>query len=101
MDIAADAGTPVPAAAAGRVVSVVRMPIRGLSVVIDHGGGVKSGYHHMEATSVVEGQEVAQGQIVGMVGSTGLSTGPHLHWEVIVWGINVDPMQWTMTDFEP
>jgi murein DD-endopeptidase MepM/ murein hydrolase activator NlpD len=101
MDIGADAGTPVHASADGRVSSVVRMPIRGLSVVIDHGAGVKSGYHHLEATLVHEGDAIVQGQVVGMVGSTGLSTGPHLHWEVTVWGVNVDPLQWTTASFEP
>lgn len=101
MDIGAEAGTVVRAAAEGRVASVVRMPIRGLSVVIDHGSGVKSGYHHMEATLVTEGEIVTIGHPIGRVGSTGLSTGPHLHWEVLVWGVNVDPLQWTAEPFEP
>jgi len=100
-DIGADAGTPVHASADGRVSSVVRMPIRGLSVVIDHGSGVKSGYHHLESALVQEGQQVVQGQVIGLVGSTGLSTGPHLHWEISVWGTNVDPVQWTRDLFEP
>lgn len=101
MDIGADAGTPVHASADGRVSSVVRMPIRGLSVIIDHGSGVKSGYHHMETATVREGDSVVMGQVVGTVGSTGLSTGPHLHWEVLVWGVNVDPLQWTKDAFDP
>ncbi len=101
MDIGADAGTPVHASADGRVSSVVRMPIRGLSVIIDHGSGVKSGYHHMESATVREGDTVLMGQVVGTVGSTGLSTGPHLHWEVLVWGVNVDPIQWTRDPFDP
>ena len=81
--------------------SVVRMPIRGLSVVIDHGAGVKSGYHHLDGSLVHEGDNVVQGQMIGVVGSTGLSTGPHLHWEVTVWGVNVDPIQWTRESFDP
>ncbi len=101
MDIGADAGVPVHASADGRVSSVVRMPIRGLSVIIDHGSGVKSGYHHMESATVREGDVVLMGQVVGTVGSTGLSTGPHLHWEVLVWGVNVDPLQWTRDTFDP
>lgn len=101
MDIGADAGTPVHASADGRVASVVRMPIRGLSVVIDHGAGVKSGYHHLESALVREGDMVTLGQLIATVGSTGFSTGPHLHWEVLVWGVNVDPLQWTRERFEP
>ncbi|MFN8639635.1 MAG: M23 family metallopeptidase [Dehalococcoidia bacterium] len=100
MDIGADAGTPVHASADGRVASVVRMPIRGLSVVIDHGAGIKSG-HHLESAVVREGDTVARGQVIATVGSTGFSTGPHLHWEVLVWGVNVDPLQWTTERFEP
>ncbi len=101
MDIGADAGTPVHASADGRVVSVARMPIRGLSVVIDHGAGVKSGYHHLDSALVREGDMVQQGQPIATVGSSGFSTGPHLHWEVLVWGVNVDPLQWTSERFEP
>jgi murein DD-endopeptidase MepM/ murein hydrolase activator NlpD len=77
------------------------MPIRGRSVIIDHGAGVKSGYHHLAETLVSEGSLVEAGQVVGAAGSTGLSTGPHLHWEVTVWGVNVDPLQWTAESFEP
>ena len=101
MDIAADLGAPVRASAAGRVSWVGEMPIRGRSVIIDHGAGVKSGYHHLDATLVTVGTIVEPGSVVGAAGSTGLSTGPHLHWEVTVWGVNVDPLQWAIASFEP
>ena len=101
MDIAADLGAPVHASAAGRVSWVGEMPIRGRSVIIDHGAGVKSGYHHLDATLVTVGSAVEAGSVVGAAGSTGLSTGPHLHWEVTVWGVNVDPLQWATASIEP
>lgn len=101
MDIAGDRGDPVRAAAAGVVFWVGEMPIRGRSVIIDHGAGVKSGYHHLDATLISVGATVEAGHVVGTVGSTGFSTGPHLHWEVTVWGVNVDPLQWTTASFDP
>jgi murein DD-endopeptidase MepM/ murein hydrolase activator NlpD len=70
-------------------------------VVIDHGSGVFSGYHHLAEIMVTEGQEVAQGDVIGTVGDTGLSTAPHLHWEVIVQGTRVDPMPWTQAEIAP
>ena len=94
-DLAADEGTPVTAAAPGRVAWVGAMPIRGNSVIVDHGGGVLTGYHHLLDTSVLAGQPIEAGALVGHVGSTGLSTGPHLHWELTVYGVNVDPETWT------
>jgi murein DD-endopeptidase MepM/ murein hydrolase activator NlpD len=101
MDIAADFGDPVRASAPGRVSWVGEMPIRGRSIIIDHGAGVKSGYHHLNGAFVTVGTTVATGDVIGAAGSTGLSTGPHLHWEVTVWGVNVDPLQWTRDSFEP
>ncbi|MEZ4501877.1 MAG: peptidoglycan DD-metalloendopeptidase family protein [Dehalococcoidia bacterium] len=100
-DIAAELGTPVGAAARGRVAWTGEMPIRGNSVIIDHGGGVKTGYHHLNSISVNVGDILEQGWEVGRVGSTGLSTGPHLHWELTVWGVNVDPMAWIDTPYQP
>mgnify|MGYP003512929549 CR=1 FL=1 len=60
---------------------------RGNSVIIDHGMGVFTGYHHMSRIDVAQGQDVATGALVGAVGTTGLSTGPHLHWELVVGGV--------------
>ncbi len=101
LDIGAPEGTPVVATADGRVAWVGPMPIRGNSVLLDHGGGVKSGYHHLSATHVVEGEFVALGTPIGLVGATGLVTGPHLHWEVTLWGVNVEPLTWTREEFGP
>lgn len=93
-DIAVAAGTPVLAANAGRVVLARELFVRGNMVIIDHGGGVFSGYAHLESIAVSEGLSVAKGQVLGAVGSTGLSTGPHLHWEMAVAGILVDGLRW-------
>jgi murein DD-endopeptidase MepM/ murein hydrolase activator NlpD len=102
VDFADDHGELVRLAAAGRVVFAGAMPIRGNSVVVDHGGGVKSGYHHLSAVHVVEGPETLRaGAVLGAVGMTGFATGPHLHWEVSVWGVNVDGMTWLTTNFAP
>ena len=94
-------GTPVLAAAPGRVAWAGEMPIRGRSVILDHGAGVKTGYHHMDTIAANAGDLVPAGATVGTVGQSGLSTGPHLHWEVAVWGVNVDPETWLVTSFLP
>lgn len=89
-DQRAPVGTPVHAMAAGTVVFAGRLDIRGNYVVIDHGYGVYSGYAHFSQTHVTRGQTVAAGQIIGMSGNTGRSSGPHLHWEMVVNGEWVD-----------
>jgi murein DD-endopeptidase MepM/ murein hydrolase activator NlpD len=101
VDLANDEGTPVQVAAPGRVAWIGPMPIRGNSVIVDHGAGAKTGYHHLSAIQAAVGQEVERGDVVGLVGMTGLATGPHLHWELTLWGINVDPMTWLTTSFGP
>lgn len=101
LDIAAPEGAPVVAPARGVVVLAQPLHLRGLSVVIDHGAGVVSGYHHLSSLAVTAGQVVEQGEAIGAVGSTGLSTGPHLHWEVVVQGVRVDPLVWLQTPLEP
>ncbi len=93
-DIAAMHGDPIAAPAAGVVVWSGELILHGMGVILDHGAGVYSGYWHMSLIAVGEGMEVAAGDWLGNVGTTGLSTGPHLHWEVIVQGIDVDPVQW-------
>ena len=100
-DFPRDAGTPVAASNAGRVAFAGELPVRGLSVIIDHGAGVFSAYHHLERFTVQEGQFVATGDLVGYVGASGLATGPHLHWEVIVGGVEVDPVLWTYDEIGP
>lgn len=93
-DIAAPAGTPVRASNAGEVRLAESFPIRGGFVMIDHGGGVSSHYFHLSAVQVDAGDAVARGETVGEVGSTGLSTGPHLHWEMRVGEVPTDPIAW-------
>lgn len=100
-DIANAEGTPVVAAAEARVSWAGEMPIRGNTVVIDHGSGVLTHYSHLSRIDVVLDQVVRPGEAIGLVGSTGLSTGPHLHWELSIYGVNVDPFEWISTDFTP
>ncbi len=95
MDLAAAMGTPVAAPADGVVVMVDTMPARGNIVILDHGAGVFSTYAHLQRADVPQGATVRAGQVIGRVGSTGFSTGPHLHWELWVDGANVDPLDWT------
>lgn len=94
VDIAVPLATPVTASAAGRVAWTGALPDRGNGVIVDHGLGVYSGYFHLSAINVQTGQTVSQGETVGLAGSTGLSTGPHVHWEIVVNGVNVDGLQW-------
>ncbi|MDE2744535.1 MAG: peptidoglycan DD-metalloendopeptidase family protein [Chloroflexota bacterium] len=100
-DIAADHGDPIVAPAPGTVVWTGELIIHGMGVILDHGAGVYSGYWHMSLIAVREGMEVAPGDWLGNIGTTGLSTGPHLHWEVIIQGVDVDPVQWLGEDQAP
>ncbi len=99
VDFAGAPGTSVLAAAAGRVTLVDRLHIRGNTTVIDHGWGVFTLYAHQQDTLVQPGDLVTSGQVIGTIGSTGRSTGPHLHWELWLNGVNVDPMQWVQEIF--
>jgi murein DD-endopeptidase MepM/ murein hydrolase activator NlpD len=92
IDIAVPAGTPVHAAASGRVIYAGWMGGYGNLVVIDHGGGMATAYGHNTSIVVGTGSGVSQGQVVAYSGSTGHSTGPHVHFEVRVNGSPVDPM---------
>jgi murein DD-endopeptidase MepM/ murein hydrolase activator NlpD len=93
-DFSAPAGTPVTAPAEGVVVLAEPLFVRGNAVILDHGSGVFTGYWHLQELAVQQGDRVAAGQLLGRVGSTGLSTGAHLHWELRVNGLPVDPLQW-------
>lgn len=93
-DVAAPSGQAIRAAADGVVVFADALDIRGNTVVLDHGLGVMTVYAHMLNWSVQPGQRVEKGQVIGQVGSTGRSTGPHLHWEVRVRGVPTDPAVW-------
>jgi murein DD-endopeptidase MepM/ murein hydrolase activator NlpD len=91
MDIVARAGTPVVASASGVVVKSGYEALYGNLVVIDHGAGYRSAYAHLSSRTVEEGAFVNRGEELGNVGSTGRSTGPHLHYEVRVNGLPVNP----------
>lgn len=94
LDYGAPAGTPVYAPSAGQVVLAETLFVRGNAVVLNHGLGVCSGYWHLSRLVVKPGQQVKTGTLLGYVGSTGLSTGPHLHFEIRVHGIPTNPMPW-------
>ena len=91
LDIAAPTGTTVTAAAGGTVIMAQWYGGYGNYILIDHGGGYSTGYGHLSAIYVSNGQGVKRGQAIGAVGSTGASTGPHLHFEVRIDGKPVDP----------
>lgn len=91
LDIAAPSGTPVSAPAAGRVVLSGKFKKHGNTVVLDHGQGLTSIYIHLSSFNVRAGQSVSRGARLGRVGTTGASTGPHLHWSVYSQGTPVDP----------
>jgi murein DD-endopeptidase MepM/ murein hydrolase activator NlpD len=98
-DYGADAGTPILAPITGTVALAEPLQVRGNVVILDHGLGVYSGFWHLSRIDVTPGQTVGEGEVVGLVGNTGLSTGPHLHWEMRVLGMPVDPVQWTQQVF--
>ncbi len=97
VDYAAETGTPVVAPATGRVSLIGRADrfvVHGNTIGLDHGQGVLSIFLHLSRIDVQEGQIVTAGQVIGRVGSTGASTGPHLHWGLYVNGQAVDPVPW-------
>lgn len=92
VDLAAPIGSPVQAAMAGRVSAAGWAGGYGLLVVVDHGGGLQTRYAHLSRIGVVAGQQIHQGDTVGLVGSTGHSTGPHLHYELRQDGRPLNPL---------
>ncbi len=99
IDIANSLGTPIRAAAAGVVTLAEELHIYGNAVILSHGQGVSTSYNHLQSIAVEVGQTVDAGQVVGEMGSTGQSTGSHLHWGMVVAGSAVDPGEWTETGF--
>jgi murein DD-endopeptidase MepM/ murein hydrolase activator NlpD len=93
-DIDASYGTPVQVSASGRVVIAGRQRGYGNVVYVDHGNGLSTRYGHLSEINVTVGQTVTRGQTIGLVGSTGRSTGPHLHYEVRINNQPVDPRQY-------
>ncbi len=91
-DFAAPGGSPVHAPADGIVALAEPLTVRGISVILDHGAGLFTGYWHLQEALVTPGEKVRAGDPIGLVGTTGRSTGEHLHWELRIYGIAVDPM---------
>ncbi|MEO5511102.1 MAG: M23 family metallopeptidase [Longimicrobiales bacterium] len=96
VDIVANTGTPIVAAAKGRVRFVSRNADYGLSVEIDHGYGLVTRYAHTSATLVKVGQQVDRGDTIARVGQSGLAVGPHLHYEVLVNGRQTNPARYLL-----
>jgi len=99
LDMYGDTTTDIFAAASGKVVFAGPLIVRGNAVMIDHGWGVYTGYMHMSQIDVQVGDNVEAGQILGKVGGTGRVSGPHLHFEVLVNGVQVDPLDWLVQAF--
>ncbi len=93
-DFGGGIGLPIYAPAAGIVSLAEPLTVRGNAVLLDHGLGLFSGYWHLSQIAVEPGQELQPGDLIGYLGNTGLVTGPHLHWEMRLQGIAVEPLQW-------
>lgn len=98
-DFGAPTGVPILVPGSGIVALAEPLTVRGNAVIIDHGRGIFSGYWHLHEINVEVGMPVQTGDIMGTVGNTGLSTGAHLHWELRIYGVAVDPMQFLEESF--
>lgn len=94
VDFSAYGGTPVLAPASGTIVLAENLYVRGGAVIIDHGQSIFTGLYHMSEILVEPGQSVETGQMIGRVGTTGLSTGNHLHWDFLIGGVQIDALTW-------
>lgn len=94
IDYGAGYGAAVYAADSGTVITAQYNSARGNYIVVNHGNGMQTWYQHLSSMSVTVGQTVARGQVIGNVGTTGISTGPHLHFEVHVGGVPVNPLNY-------
>ncbi len=102
IDFAAPIGTPIYAAADGVVDNIeISFTGYGKKVEIDHGFGYRTRYAHMHAFAVRNGQHLKRGELIGFVGDTGLSTAPHLHYEVFINGAQVNPIHYFFNDLNP
>jgi murein DD-endopeptidase MepM/ murein hydrolase activator NlpD len=99
LDFCGQIGTDIYAPANGIVVFMDTMVVRGNATVLDHGWGVYSAYGHQSEFLVNIGDQVTKGQLIGRIGETGRVSGPHLHWEIIVGGVQNDPIQWLTREF--
>ena len=99
LDIVGKPGTEIFAPAQGIVVFTGELTVRGNATMIDHGWGVYTGYMHQSEILVEVGDRVETGQVIGLVGRTGRVEGPHLHWEVWVGGVQVDPLDWLLGEY--
>jgi murein DD-endopeptidase MepM/ murein hydrolase activator NlpD len=97
VDFAADPGTPIHAAAGGLVLGIETHPQYGLLLEIDHGNGLSTRYAHTSKVLVRPGDLIKRGQVIALVGTSGRSTGPHLHFEVVVDGVPQDPAKFLGT----
>jgi hypothetical protein len=100
-DFRAALNEPIRAAGTGRVVFVGYLPVRGNHIIVDHGWGVLTGYSHLSEVYVVPGQRVMAGDILGGAGTTGRSQGVHMHFELVVNGLWVDPIQFMSLAIPP
>lgn len=94
IDLGADSGSMLFAPADGKVVFKGRKGGYGKAIIIDHGYGWQTKYAHLSEFMVKEGQTIHKGDLIGFIGSTGVSTGPHLHFEIIYAGVQVDPVKY-------
>lgn len=99
VDFAGPVGTPIVAAANGQVVFSDALELRGNIVIINHGLGVMTAYFHLERSLVEVGQMVTAGETIAEMGSTGLSSGPHLHWDLRIMDVPVNGLQWMRQPF--
>lgn len=94
VDYSGAIGDPIAAPNDGVIAWTGKTDRRGNGLIIDHGAGVFSGYYHLSEALGAPGSEIARGDVIGYIGATGLATGPHLHWELVVRGVAVDPLPW-------
>lgn len=94
VDLASLAAAPVPAGNTGRVILADFVGIYGNMIVLDHGFGLQSLYSHLSEIHVQKGETVQRGQIIGKTGATGMAAGDHLHFGMLVSGLEVQPIEW-------